>query len=142
MAVAQVADRAAGYGIPGETVDGNDALAVHDAVGRAVARARAGGGPTLVEGVTFRMTGHSAHDDAGYVPDTTLEEWRGRDPIARLAGLLETRGLVDRAALVELDRRIEQEIDTAVDGAEGDPWPAPQECLEGVYHGTGGDAWR
>jgi pyruvate dehydrogenase E1 component alpha subunit len=142
MAVARVADRAAGYGIPGETVDGNDVLAVWDAVGRAAARARGGGGPTLIEGVTFRMTGHSAHDDAGYVPDAQREEWRGRDPIARLVAHLEERRWIDRAALAELDRRIDAEIDDAVGAAEIDPWPAPEECLEGVYHGTGGDAWR
>ncbi len=134
MAVARVADRAVGYGIPGDSVDGNDVLAVYDAVGRAVTRARAGGGPTLVEGVTFRMTGHSAHDDAGYVPAATLEEWRGRDPIVRFTAHLETRGLLDRTALADLDTRIEEEIDAAVEGAESDPWPAPEECLEGVWH--------
>jgi pyruvate dehydrogenase E1 component alpha subunit len=133
MAVARVSDRARGYGIPGETADGNDVLAVYDAVGRAVARARAGGGPTLLEFVTFRMTGHSAHDDAGYVPKRLFEEWKAKDPIARLEERLKRRGLLDAAALAEMETRIEAEIDDAVAWAERQPYPRPEECLEGVY---------
>src|SRR5579862_2524422 len=81
MACANVADRGAGYGIPAEIVDGNDVLAVHEAAGRAVAHARAGLGPTLIECKTFRMTGHSAHDAAAYVPAGLNEEWAAKDPI-------------------------------------------------------------
>ena len=75
MAVENVADRAEAYGLPGEIVDGNDILAVWDAATRAIERARAGNGPTLIECKTFRMTGHSAHDDAGYVPPELFEFW-------------------------------------------------------------------
>jgi pyruvate dehydrogenase E1 component alpha subunit len=133
MAVSRVSDRARGYGIPGETIDGNDALEVHDAVGRAVARARRGGGATLLECVTFRMTGHSAHDDAGYVPGSAFEEWARRDPIRRLEAALVERGLVDADAIREMEARIEAEIDSAVDWAERQPYPEPADCLEGVY---------
>jgi pyruvate dehydrogenase E1 component alpha subunit len=133
MAVGRVADRAGGYGIPGESADGNDVLAVYDAVGRAVERARRGDGPTLLEFVTFRMTGHSAHDDAGYVPAPLFEEWGRKDPIRRLEGLLAGRSLVDAPAIREMEARIEAEIDEAVAWAERQPYPDPAECLESVY---------
>jgi len=132
MAVAHLSDRARGYGIAGSSHDGNDILEVYDAVGGAVARARAGGGPTLLEFVTFRMTGHSAHDDAGYVPKRLFEEWARKDPILRLGALLEERGLIDAAAVRELDERLESEVSQAVAWAERQPYPDPAECLEGV----------
>jgi pyruvate dehydrogenase E1 component alpha subunit len=134
MAVARVSDRARGYGIPGETADGNDVLEVYDAVGRAVARARAGGGPTLLEFVTFRMTGHSAHDDAGYVPRELFAEWEGRDPIRRFEGELAARGLLGPEAIAEMEARIEAELDEAVDWADRQPYPDPADCLRGVTH--------
>ncbi|MGA2120157.1 MAG: thiamine pyrophosphate-dependent dehydrogenase E1 component subunit alpha, partial [Bryobacteraceae bacterium] len=81
MACANVADRGPAYNMPAEIVDGNDPLAVYDATGRAVAHARAGLGPYLVECKTFRMTGHSAHDAAHYVPPELFEQWEKRDPI-------------------------------------------------------------
>ena len=133
MAVKQLSDRGAAYGIPGGSHDGNDVLEVYDAVGRAVARAREGGGPTLLEFVTFRMTGHSAHDDAGYVPKHLFEAWAKKDPIQRLESVLLKRRLVDPEAISEMERRIEAELDEAVAWAEGQPYPDPAECLEGVY---------
>ena len=84
MACANVADRGPAYGIPSEIVDGNDVFAVHEAARRAAAHARAGLGPYLVECKTFRMTGHSAHDPADYVPKHLWEEWGPKDPIVRL----------------------------------------------------------
>jgi pyruvate dehydrogenase E1 component alpha subunit len=133
MAVERVSDRACGYGIPGESADGNDVLQVYDVVGRAVARARRGDGPSLLEFRTFRMTGHSAHDDAGYVPKEELEEWGRKDPIRRLEDELGRRGLLDAAAIRDMDARIEAELDEAVDRADRQPYPDPAECLEGVY---------
>src|SRR6478735_5414959 len=73
--------KAVGYGIPGVTVDGTDVLAVHDAVAEGVARARAGEGPSIVEGVTMRMHGHAEHDSADYVPREMYEEWSKKDPV-------------------------------------------------------------
>ena len=78
-----LADKAAAYGIPGDQVDGNDVLAVYDAARRAVDRARSGGGPTLIEAMTYRMKGHAEHDAQAYVPKAELEEWRAKDPIER-----------------------------------------------------------
>lgn len=135
MRVERVSDRARGYGIPGESNDGNDVLAVHRAVGRAVERARRGGGPTLLEFVTFRMTGHSAHDDAGYVPKKLFEEWERKDPIRRFQDVLKARGLVEAGGIGEMEARIESELDEAVAWAEKQPFPGAEECLAGVYHG-------
>jgi pyruvate dehydrogenase E1 component alpha subunit len=132
MAVERVSDRARGYGIPGESADGNDVLQVYDVVGRAVAHARRGGGPSLLEFRTFRMTGHSAHDDAGYVPKAEFEEWGRRDPILRLEDLLTRRGLLDAAAIAAMETRIGADLDEAVDRADRQPYPEPAECLEGV----------
>jgi len=109
-------------------------LAVYEAVGRAVARARRGEGPALLEFVTFRMTGHSAHDDAGYVPKTLFEEWERKDPIRLFESELKSRRLVDALALKEMESGIESELDEAVAWAERQPYPEPEECLTGVYH--------
>src|ERR1700730_10705486 len=84
MACRDVSDRAPGYGIPAEIVDGNDVFAVHAAARRAAEHARRGDGPYLIECKTFRMTGHSAHDAADYVPAGLREKWSGKDPITRL----------------------------------------------------------
>jgi pyruvate dehydrogenase E1 component alpha subunit len=133
MAVENVADRAEAYGMPGEIVDGNDILAVWDASTRAIQRARAGSGPTLIECKTFRMTGHSAHDDAGYVPSELFEYWEERDPIHRFERFLSERGLLDAGGVEELQRRINHEIDEAIQAAEKDPFPEPEDCLKDVY---------
>ena len=133
MAVENVADRAAAYGMPGEIVDGNDIVAVWDASTRAIERARAGEGPTLIECKTFRMTGHSAHDDAGYVPPELFEFWEERDPITRFERSLTDRGLIERSGIEELQHRINQEIDEAIQAAEKDPFPEPEDCLRDVY---------
>ena len=133
MAVENVADRAEAYGMPGEIVDGNDILAVWDAATRAIRRARAGGGPTLIECKTFRMTGHSAHDDAGYVPPELFEFWEERDPISRFERFLTERGSIDKSRIGELQHRINQEIDEAIQIAEKDPFPEPEDCLKDVY---------
>jgi len=133
MPVENVADRAFAYGMPGEVVDGNDVVAVSKAVDGAVRRARNGEGSSLIECKTFRMTGHSAHDDASYVPEGLFEEWKKKDPILRLERMLEERQLLTRQEIGEMSERIVAEIDEAVALAEKDPFPAPEECLTGVY---------
>jgi len=133
MAVENIADRAAAYGMPGEIVDGNDVLAVHDASSRAIELARVGGGPTLLECKTFRMTGHSAHDDASYVPKELFEEWALRDPIGRYTRFLTGEGLVVPGEIDDLDRQIAWELDEAVEWAEQSPYPEPEDCVRGVY---------
>jgi pyruvate dehydrogenase E1 component alpha subunit len=134
MAVENVADRAAAYGLPGEIIDGNDILAVWQATNRAIERARAGQGPTLIECKTFRMTGHSAHDDAGYVPPELFEFWEERDPIRKFERFLTQRGVVSASGIEEMQKRINREIDEAIQLAEKDSFPEPEDCLKDVYY--------
>jgi pyruvate dehydrogenase E1 component alpha subunit len=132
MGVARISDRAAAYGMPGVTVDGNDLLAVYEAVRAAVDRARAGGGPSLVEALTYRWRGHSKSDRQRY---RTLEErqaWEARDPIAALRRQLLAAG-ADEAALDAIRAEVEATIAAAVDFAEAAADPDPAELLEGVY---------
>ena len=133
MAIANVADRAPGYGIPAEIVDGNDAFAVHEAAKRAIAHARAGLGPYLLECKTFRMTGHSAHDPADYVPKELFAEWEAKDPIRRLLDRMLDAGWIDRDGVSQVYAGIREEVDAAVEWAEASPWPDPATLLDGVY---------
>src|SRR5712671_8015213 len=133
MACANVADRGPGYGIPAAIVDGNDALAVHEAGRRAVEHARAGRGPYLIECKTFRMTGHSAHDGGDYVPKHLWEEWAAKDPIRRLERLMIDKRWTDSAALDRMESAMTQEIDQAIEWAENSPYPDPADLLEDVY---------
>lgn len=121
--------RAAGYGMPATTVDGNDVEAVFVAIWRARERAICGDGPTLVEAVTMRMHGHGAHDDARYVSPELLAEWETKDPVARYSVACAERGLnVDAIQGSVLD-----EVDAAVEQALTAPMPDPAEVLEGVF---------
>jgi pyruvate dehydrogenase E1 component alpha subunit len=131
--VPDIAVRAAGYGIPGITVDGTDVLAVHAAAREAVDRARRGEGPSLIECKTMRVRGHSEHDDASYVPKEMLEEWRARDPIRTYGERLRMSGVIDAAAEAALDRRISEELEAAVAWAEASPYPDPKDVEQGVY---------
>lgn len=133
MRVEHIADRAAGYGMPGAIVDGNDFCAVYAAATEAVARARSGGGPTLIECKTMRMRGHAIHDNMAYVPKGLLAEWEARDPIVRLEAHLRARGLLDDAALAALLARVEAELDEAQAFAEASPYPDGSEVTAGVY---------
>ncbi len=139
FAVKDLSVRAAGYGMPGATVDGNDVLAVYGALGQAIARARAGRGPSFIECKTFRMTGHSAHDMAEYVPDDLFDEWAKKDPISRLEKLLLGRRIVNRAQIKELEQKIHAEIDDAIAFAEASSLPCGEDALKGVYCGP--DCW-
>jgi pyruvate dehydrogenase E1 component alpha subunit len=133
MAVKNVADRAINYGIPSDIVDGNDVLAVHQATAKAIERARKGEGPTLIECKTFRMTGHSAHDDAFYVPKEMFDEWSRRDPIMRLAEFLKGQGMMTDRDIEEMEKRVIKDVDEAVEWADASPYPDPQEAVAGVY---------
>jgi pyruvate dehydrogenase E1 component alpha subunit len=133
MRVADIAARAAGYGMPGVAVDGNDLAAVYAAASAAVELARSGGGPSLIECKTMRMRGHAIHDNMAYVPRELLAEWERRDPIAALEGHMRARGLLDDAALAALLARIEAELDAAQAFAEGSPYPDGATVTDGVY---------
>jgi pyruvate dehydrogenase E1 component alpha subunit/2-oxoisovalerate dehydrogenase E1 component alpha subunit len=135
-----LADKAAAYGIPGDQVDGNDVLAVYDAARRAVDRARSGGGPTLIESMTYRMKGHAEHDAQAYVPKAELEEWRAKDPIARFAKTLTETGAAQAAELEVIDQAISAEVDREVEAAEKSPLPSPDAALQGVYASGTADA--
>jgi pyruvate dehydrogenase E1 component alpha subunit len=134
MPVENVADRAPAYAMPGEVVDGNDALAVYRSAKRAVDHARAGKGPYLVEYKTARMTGHSAHDDAGYVPKEFFEEWAKADPIERLEKDMLKQGEITQDEIDEMAKEITAVIDDAVDWADKSPLPDPEDCLKDVYY--------
>lgn len=133
MKVFDIARRADIYGIQGVAVDGNDVEAVYAAVSDAVARARRGDGPTLIESRTMRMLGHAIHDGAEYVPPELLAEWQARDPIKRFTARLLDDGLADRAELDEIDHRCVVEVEDAIDFAESSPWPDPAHVTHGVY---------
>jgi pyruvate dehydrogenase E1 component alpha subunit len=133
MGCANVADKGAAYGMPAEIVDGNDVFAVHAATGRALEHAKAGLGPYLIECKTFRMTGHSAHDAAHYVPKEMFEEWSRLDPIVRLEEKMLANGWADRAGLDAVRAGILEEIDEAVAWAERSPFPDPATLLDRVY---------
>ena len=133
MAVANVADRGPAYGIPAEIVDGNDVLAVHAATQRAADHARSGKGPYLLECKTFRMTGHSAHDAAHYVPQGLFDEWGKLDPITRLEAAITDNGWNDREGLDRARAAVRAEVDEAVAWAERSPFPDPATLTEGVY---------
>jgi TPP-dependent pyruvate/acetoin dehydrogenase alpha subunit len=134
MAVKRIADRAAAYAMPGETIDGNDIIVVYESVRKAIERARAGEGPTLIECVTFRMTGHSAHDDAGYVPKELFTEWAAKDPILRYEQFLTGEGILKSSECEWIRRSVVEEVDRGVEWAEQSPYPDPEDCLRGVYH--------
>jgi TPP-dependent pyruvate/acetoin dehydrogenase alpha subunit len=131
--VPDIAERAAAYGMPGEIVDGNDVLAVHAAAGRAVARARAGEGPTLLECKTYRQVGHSRSDPRTYRTREEEQEWAARDPITRLAGYLVAQGAATEESLAGIESEVEAEIDAAVDFAQASPDPAADDALTHVF---------
>ena len=131
--VPDIALRAAGYGIPGETVDGNDVLAVRKAAEEAVARARRGEGPSLIECKTMRVRGHSEHDDASYVPKEMLDAWRAKDPVAQYEVRLRAWEILDEAGDAAMTRRVADELEAAVAWAEASPFPDPRDVEQGVY---------
>jgi TPP-dependent pyruvate/acetoin dehydrogenase alpha subunit len=126
VAARSIAARGEAYGIPGVAADGNDAIALRAAVEVAVARARAGDGPTLVEARTYRVAGHLVADPAAYRPADEVRAWRARDPVARLRAHLLASGLLDDAADAALRARLRDEVDAAMAQAQADPDPAPE----------------
>ena len=131
--VANLADRASAYGIPDVTVDGNDVIAVYEAVHEAVARARKGKGPTLVECKTYRWHGHYEGDRQTYKPKQEVEEWQKRDPIPIFRKKLVEMGAVTAPASERIDRETAEEIENAVKFARESPFPAPEETLRDVF---------
>jgi TPP-dependent pyruvate/acetoin dehydrogenase alpha subunit len=128
-----LADRAKAYGMESAIVDGNDAVAVERTAREAVAYARAGRGPVLIEAKTMRMRGHAQHDAAEYVPKEMLEAWKKRDPLDRYEKFLNENKLWDPKTKKEIDARIAREIQADVEFAENSPFPPPELAAQGVY---------
>lgn len=134
MAIPDVAMRAAGYGMPGVIVDGNDVLEVYRVTREAAARARRGEGPTLIEAKTYRLVPHSSDDnDRRYRTSEEVEDWRRRDPIDRFKAYLLAQGLLDEDADQDLRARIKREIQEAADEAERAPYPLAADLRRHVY---------
>ena len=134
--VADLSIRAEGYAFPGVIVDGNDVVAVYEVTQTAVERARAGQGPTFIEGKTYRYRGHYEGDPMVYRTKAELEIWRQRDPIANFQARLLAAKLVSEAELKNIEGQVQTLLDEAVQFAIGSPQPAPESALEGVYHDT------
>jgi acetoin:2,6-dichlorophenolindophenol oxidoreductase subunit alpha len=132
-AIASNADRGAAYGIPGISVEHNDPVEVFDAAGTAVARARRGGGPTLIEVQTDRYLGHFQGDAEVYRPQGEADELRQHDPIPRLANYLRRVGMLDDARDEEIKGRARQRVSDAYDFARDSELPDPAEALQHVF---------
>src|SRR3989454_1782527 len=128
-----VADRAKAYGFEGVVVEGTDVLAVYREAKRAIEKAREGGGPTLIEALTFRMEGHAVHDDAFYVPKVMFERWAESDPIERFRTWLRTNADMSDEEEDEITGEVKKTLNDALRRAEESPLPDPSTLLEGVY---------
>lgn len=135
MSIERISQRAGAYGLPGQSVDGMDVLAVHEAARMAVDRARRGEGPTLLECVTYRYKGHSKSDTQRYRGKAEVEEWRGRDPIGRYVRVLEDQGRLAPGEADRLERAARAAIEAALQFAEASAEPDPATLLDGVYAG-------
>jgi 2-oxoisovalerate dehydrogenase E1 component len=129
-----VASKAAAYGLPGIELDGNDVLAIHQAAGEAIGRARAGGGPTLLECKTYRTRAHSeGMRDVGYRTQDEVNEWRARDPITRLRDRLLADGIASDDEIGQIDREVQDLIAEATEFAKNSPWPDAATATDHVF---------
>jgi len=131
-AVTRLVDKAAAYGVPGIRADGNDVLDVYGATKPAVEVARAGGGCTLIELVTYRRKGHAEHDNQSYVPKEELAAWEKKDPIDNCVRRYTESGWATPAELAAIDARVTAELDLAVGQTEDEPMPPALSALDGV----------
>ena len=135
QAIVDVADRAPGYGMPGVVVDGMDAVAVYEAAGEAIKRARKGTGPTLLECKTYRYYDHVGVRGMGlsYRTDEEVEQWKQKDPIANFEARLAEQGVLSADAAAAVHDAVRQEVDEGIAFAESSPSPAPAAVTEDVY---------
>jgi TPP-dependent pyruvate/acetoin dehydrogenase alpha subunit len=129
-AVANIADQACAYAMPGLVVDGNDVLAVYEAVHKARQRALAGDGPTLIECKTYRHRGHSTFDKNAYRSQEEIAEWMAKDPIPRLERVLRELGILDDKLVAQIEEQVKQQVDQAEDFALNSPDPHPETATE------------
>jgi pyruvate dehydrogenase E1 component alpha subunit len=128
-----VAERAVAYRMPGVTVDGNDPIAVYEAVRAAVERARTGGGPTLVECLTYRRGGHKRDDAATYRPREEVEAWLAADPLPAFRARLLGDPRFTEEAIAELEAAERRRVDEAADFAQASPFPAAESVYDHVH---------
>ena len=133
MNLDDIAERGSAYGIPGIVVDGNDVIAVYQAVGNAVARARKGEGPSFIECKTYRLRGQYEGDPETYRPKEEVEEWRKKEPVKRFREQLINMEALTEEMAGEIVKAAEEEVDKAVKFAEESQFPDSEEELEGVY---------
>ena len=133
MKTETIAERAKAYGMPGVRVDGNDVLTVYEVANEAVARARDNQGPTLLELITYRLTGHSRRDPALYQPKEEKEQAVQNEPIGRFARYLINEGIIEQEALNKVGKELDHEIEIAVQAAMAEPEPQPEDTLTGVF---------
>ena len=133
QAIKDIADRAAAYGIPGVAVDGNDVMAVYEAANEAVARARKGQGPTLIECKTWRWRGHFEGDPSVYKDPKEQEEWLEKEPAKRYRKFLSENNVMTEAEMDQMDQNIDDEIEAAKAFADASPYPAPEDVAKDVY---------
>jgi pyruvate dehydrogenase E1 component alpha subunit len=133
-AAPSIAAKGVGYGVPSMLIDGNDAAAVYASVRVAIARAASGGGPTLIEAITYRIEAHTTADDATRYRDASeVRQWLARDPVSRLATYLRARGLLEDAAAGQLDEEAEQLAAAVRDWASREVTPDPNDLFDHVY---------
>jgi pyruvate dehydrogenase E1 component alpha subunit len=133
-AATSIADRAASYNMPGVLVQGDDVIAVREAAGEAVARARRGEGPSLIEARTWRYFGHFEGDQVTYrTAEQSVDYRQQHDPLKLFAGQASERNLLTSEDIDRIDRDAEQQVDAAIEFAEQSPFPAPEEALTDVY---------
>jgi pyruvate dehydrogenase E1 component alpha subunit len=132
-ALKDLSERAKAYGFPGYSVDGNDVLAVYEAATKAIARARAGEGPTLIECKTYRWYGHSEIDPAKYRIKEEVEAWKKRDPVLAFEKYLLDKKILNDSKKAQISVEINREIDDAVEFAEKSPYPDPSEITNFVW---------
>jgi pyruvate dehydrogenase E1 component alpha subunit len=135
QAIVDVADRASGYGMPGVIVDGMDAVAVYEAAGEAIERARNGEGPTLLECKTYRYYDHVGVRGMGmtYRTDEEVEYWKGRDPIDMMEARLAEQGILSAKDAAAVHEEVTKQVKAGVEFAESSPMPTPESLLEDVY---------
>lgn len=131
--VENVGDRACAYGIPGVVIDGNDVLAVYGAATTAVERARSGGGPTIIEGKTYRWYGHFYGESSGYRTKDEIEEWKLKDPVVTFRAQVISTGGLPEEEFDKIDAEVQQTVDQAAEFAVSSPEPNPEEAMEYIY---------
>lgn len=133
IAIEDIASRAAGYGMPGVVVDGNDVEAVYEAIEEAAGRARSGEGPSLIEAETYRIGGHFDGESSHYRSREEIDEWRAKDPIDRYRKWLLGEGICQASELATIQQRVQEEVEQAAKQAIDDPFPALDSLVTDVW---------